>query len=77
MKKKPTETKWFKKQMIDREITQRQIAKALKKNFSAVSRMLSGKQRMTLEEGCRMAEFFGVSTDDFADKIGIKPSIYA
>lgn len=76
MKKTIADSKWFKKRMIDREITQRHIAKALRKNYSAVSRMLNGKQRMTLEEGCRMAEFFGITTDDFAQRIGIKPNIY-
>lgn len=68
---KPMNTLWFKGQLKDKHLSQRGLAKLLSLDNSAVSLMLRGKRRMTLQEAHRIAEILGVATTEVMREAGI------
>lgn len=68
MKQKyPIDTGWFLKQLEKRRLSQSDLARYLGCHRSAVSRMLTGKQNMSVQWQDKIAEFLGVSIADVAE----------
>lgn len=68
---RPMNTRWFKRQLQDKHLSQRGLAKLLDLDPAAVSLMLRGQRRMTLKEAHRIAEILGVATTEVIREAGI------
>jgi transcriptional regulator with XRE-family HTH domain len=68
---KPMNTKWFRRQLQDKHLSQRGLAKLLNIDPAAVSLMLRGQRRMTLAEAHRISEILGVATSEVLREAGI------
>ena len=69
----PIDSDWFKKQILDRGLSQREFYEATDINETALYRILSGKQPIRLNEASKMARFLGVSLYDLLRRAGIDP----
>lgn len=67
----PMNTKWFRGQLRDKDLSQRGLAKLLGIDPAAVSLMLRGQRRMTLQEAHRISEVLGVATAEVLREAGI------
>lgn len=68
---RPMNTKWFRGQLRDKDLSQRGLAKLLGIDPAAVSLMLRGQRRMTLQEAHRISEVLGVATAEVLREAGI------
>lgn len=64
-------TKWFRRQLQDKHLSQRGLAKLLNIDPAAVSLMLRGQRRMTLQEAHRISEILGTATSEVIREAGI------
>jgi len=64
-------TRWFRRQLQDKHLSQRGLAKLLDLDPAAVSLMLRGQRRMTLKEAHRIAQILGVQTSEVIREAGI------
>lgn len=62
----PIDTAWFHRQLDIRNQSVRGLARFLKVDPSAVSRMLKGERKMSAEEQDQVAAFFGISVEEVA-----------
>lgn len=62
---------WFREQLASRNMSQRFFAEFLKIDPSAVSYMLSGRRKVTLEEAKKIADLFGVNTTEVMRQAGV------
>jgi len=60
------DTMWFLEQLDKLNMSQSDLARSLDIHRSAVTRLLSGERRMSVEEQDRIAEIFGVSVAEIA-----------
>lgn len=66
-------TDWFKGLMADRRISQRELAKKLGVDHSALSLTFRGKRNMKMNEAADLARLLGVPVADVMENAGIKP----
>jgi transcriptional regulator with XRE-family HTH domain len=64
-------TKWFRDQLADRQLSQRGLAKLLDLDPAAVSLMLRGQRRMTSQEAKRVSDILGVPVTEVLRRAGI------
>jgi transcriptional regulator with XRE-family HTH domain len=57
---------WLLEQLKKRDMNQSDLARVLNRHRSAVSQLLAGKRRLTVEEQDRIAEVFGVSIGEIS-----------
>lgn len=62
----PIDSEWFHQQLAQRGQSVRSLARFLRIDASAASRMLKGERRMSAEEQDQLAAFFGLSLDEIA-----------
>lgn len=67
------DSRWFKDKLRDRELPQRKLAKMLGLGTSAVSLMLSGKRRITIEEAADLSRLLGLPMDEVLEHAGVQP----
>lgn len=65
-------TDWFKGLMADRRISQRELAKRLGVDHSALSLAFRGKRHMKMTEAADLARLLGVPVADVMENAGIK-----
>lgn len=68
----PMNTKWFRDRLRGIELSQRGLAKLLDIDAAAVSYMLRGQRKMTLQEANRIAQILGVPASEVMRQAGIK-----
>lgn len=73
MRKQSVNARWFQDQLRLRGLTQRNLARVLGVDPSAVSNVLSGKREMKLEEATALAKLFALPLDEILINAGIKP----
>jgi DNA-binding Xre family transcriptional regulator len=66
------DTKWFKNRLLDRQVSQRQLARRIGLDPAAVSLMLRGQRRMQLSEAAAIARELGCSLNDVLEHAGIE-----
>jgi hypothetical protein len=64
-------TQWFTDRLAERRLSQRQLAKLMGVDSAAVSLMLRGKRRMTLEEAAQLAVLLQSSTQEVLEAAGV------
>lgn len=64
-------SKWFTDKLVERQLSQRGLAKLMGLDASAVSLMMRGKRKMTLEEAAQMAVLLNVTTNDVLEQAGV------
>ena len=69
---RPMNTKWFRDRLRGIELSQRGLAKLLDVDAAAVSYMLRGQRKMTLQEANRIAQILGVPASEVMRQAGIK-----
>lgn len=69
---RPMNTRWFRDRLKGIELSQRGLAKLLDVDAAAVSYMLRGKRKMTLNEANRIAQILGVPASEVMRQAGIK-----
>lgn len=65
------QTKWFRDQLADRQLSQRGLAKLLDLDPAAVSLMLRGQRRMTPAECKAIADVLGASVTEVLRRAGV------
>ena len=65
------DTAWFSGRLADRKMSQRGLAKIMGLDPAAMSLMLRGKRKMTLDEAAQLANILRVSTHDVLEHAGI------
>jgi hypothetical protein len=73
MSRIPIDSDWFKKQILDRGMSQKQFYLLVDIDETALYRILSGKQAIRLDQASKMARFFGISLYDILRRAGIDP----
>lgn len=68
----PMNTIWFRDRLKAMELSQRGLAKMLDIDAAAVSYMLRGQRKMTLQEANRIAQILGVPASEVMRQAGIK-----
>lgn len=68
----PMNTRWFRDRLRSIELSQRGLAKLLDVDAAAVSYMLRGKRKMTLQEANRISQILGVPASEVMRQAGIK-----
>ena len=68
----PMNTRWFRDRLKGIELSQRGLAKLLDVDAAAVSYMLRGKRKMTLQEANRISQILGVPASEVMRQAGIK-----
>lgn len=66
------DTKWFKTQLLNKKMSQRQLAKTMGVDHAAISLMLRGIRRMQPSEAHELATIFGVKTTEVLRRAGIE-----
>ena len=61
---KPIDKKWFDDLLMDRRMTQRELAAAIDMDPSSLNLLLQGKRRMTTQKASDIARILGVSIED-------------
>jgi len=64
-------SQWFIDRLNDRQLSQRSLAKLMGLDPSAVSLMMRGKRKITLEEAAQMAVLLNVTTNDVLAQAGV------
>lgn len=67
----PIRPEWFNEKLKERELSQRGLAKLMGMDPGAMSLMLRGKRKMTLEEAAQIAVLLDVTTNDVLLNAGI------
>jgi len=75
MSRIPIDSDWFKKQILEKGMSQREFHIHVDIAENALYRILSGKQPIRLNEASQMASFFGVSLYDLLRRAGIDPPV--
>lgn len=65
------ETEWFLDRLATRKLSQRGLAKLMGIDQAAVSLMLRGKRRITLEEAAQLAVLLDASTTEVLERAGM------
>lgn len=65
------DTDWFKSKLADKRMSQRQLAKYLRLDSSAVSLTFRGKREMKLTEAAQIAQLVGVPVDEVLHHAGV------
>lgn len=65
------DTQWFTDRLAERRMSQRQLAKLMGMDSAAVSLMLRGKRKMTVEEAAQIAVLLQSSTNDVLKAAGV------
>lgn len=65
-------THWFKQRLAERELSQRQLARLMNLDHAAISLMLRGKRRMTVEEAAQLAVLLQATTAEVLDAAGVQ-----
>ena len=65
------DTDWFTNRLADRGLSQRQLAKLMGLNPSAVSLMLRGRRRMTVEEASQLAVLLQSTSTEVLEAAGV------
>lgn len=73
MSRIPIDSEWFKKQILDRCLSQREFLVLVDMKETALYRVLSGKKPIRLDDASKMARFFGISLYDLLRRAGIDP----
>jgi transcriptional regulator with XRE-family HTH domain len=69
----PIDTEWFHLQLERRGETVRGLARFMRIDASAASRMLRGERKMSADEQDQVAAFLGLSLEDVAQHRRVKP----
>jgi len=64
------DSKWFVGRLMDKNISQRRMAKHLGLDPAAVSLMLRGKRKATAQEVAEIARLLGVGADEVLSRLG-------
>ena len=64
-------SQWFTDRLAERQLSQRGLAKLMGLDASAVSLMMRGKRKMTLEEAAQMAVLLNVNTNEVLAQAGV------
>lgn len=67
----PIDTQWFTDRLAERRLSQRQLAKLMGIDSSAVSLMFRGKRKMTLDEAAQVAVLLQSSTQQVLEAAGV------
>lgn len=67
----PIDTRWFTDRLDERRMSQRQLAKLMGLDSAAVSLMLRGKRRMSMEEAAQIAVLLQSSTQEVLEAAGV------
>lgn len=65
-------TQWFSERLTERRMSQRQLAKLMGLDSSAVSLMFRGKRKMTIEEAAQIAVLLQSSTQEVLQAAGVQ-----
>lgn len=65
------DTNWFKQRLAQRELSQRQLAKLMNLDHAAISLMLRGKRRMTVEEASQLAVLLQSTSAEVLSAAGV------
>ena len=65
------DTQWFTNRLAERALSQRQLAKLMGLDSSAVSLMLRGKRRMTVEEAAQLAVLLQSTSAEVLEAAGV------
>lgn len=63
-------TTWFKDKLLEKQLSQRGLAKLMGLDSAAVSLMLRGKRQMRIGEATQIATFLGVSAEEVIAHVG-------
>lgn len=66
-----TNSHWFASKLADKRLSQRQLAKLMGLDASAMSLMLRGKRKMDVKEAGEIARFLGVHVDEVLRHAGV------
>jgi transcriptional regulator with XRE-family HTH domain len=69
------DTKWFRDRIADRGLSARKIAKMLRMDAPAMSRMLNGKRKMQTDEAADLAGILGEPLDQVLRRAGIQVAL--
>ena len=72
MKRTPVDTAWFRAALRARGLSQRQLARQMRLDPSAVSLMLRGRREIRTREAQRLAEVLGTPLSDVLSHSGIR-----
>lgn len=72
-----TDLNWFRGRLADRRLSQRQLARLMNLDPSAVSLMLRGKRRASAQEVADISSLLGVSADEVVLRLGSSPTLPA
>ena len=67
----PIDTNWFRNKIRDAHLSQRKLAARLDRDPSAVSLMLNGLRKMTMEEASLLADALSTPIDEIMSRAGI------
>lgn len=70
----PIDTKWFRRKLTEREMSQRELARRMGIDSAAVSLMLRGQRQMKLTEAAEIARLLGVPADEVLTHAGVRLS---
>lgn len=65
-------TQWFTTRLADKQMSQRSMAKLIGLDPAAVSLLLRGKRKMTVEEAGQIADLLGVHVDEVLRHAGVR-----
>ena len=63
---------WFREKLTELSMSQRQLARELGLDPAAVSYMINGKRRVSIEEANRISEIFGVLPTEVMRQVGVQ-----
>src|ERR1700676_3606270 len=66
------DSNWFEQKLRAKKLSQRKVSELLGVHYSRVSRLLTGRVEMSLEEAAWFAANFGVPIDDVLRHAGVK-----
>lgn len=66
------DSNWFEQKLRAKKLTQRKVAELLGIHYSRVSRLLTGRAEMNLDEAAWFAANFGVPVEDVLRHAGVK-----
>lgn len=69
------DTRWFQSRLADKRLSQRQLAKLMGLDPSAVSLMLRGKRKLSAAEAREIARLLGVEASEVLMRAGSTPTV--
>lgn len=69
-------TAWFRAKLEDKRLSQRQLARMVGMDASAMSLMLRGKRGMSVEEAGSVARVLGVATEEVIRQAGVNVTVH-